>query len=212
MTGNQHAPRAKFDTLFQDARHYRGDLRLMRTAIRRGWLDDAPQADRDALMARFSQAIDERDAAGYVSETQQCRAIFAQAKVMIAAVAIDQRDERRALFARLADVSVWTGGRPRERRRVGDYANRLDANELRRRFIAEGEDLRTLQAIHVASGDLLDPAREGERIALAVAPDARYGWRVWLVCPGCGSRRVHLYPTRRAFRCRICANIGHSSS
>lgn len=203
MVANQHTPRAKFDTLFQDRRHYRGDLRLMRTAIRRGWLDAAPQADRDALLARFVQAIGERDAAGFVSSTQECRAILAQARVMIAAVAVDQRDERHASYAAIAGVTVWTGGRPRERWHVGDYPTRLDANDLRRRAIAEGIDLRTLDAIKV------DHAGTIERIGLAVAMDARYGWRVWLVCPGCGSRRVHLFPIRRGFRCRKCANIGH---
>ena len=209
MAGNQHTPRPKFDTLFQDPRHYRADCRLMGTAIRRGWLDGAPQADRDALLARFEQAIGERDAAWFVSDTQQCRAIFAQARAMIAAVAVDQRDERRDWCAMIAGVEHWSSGRPRERWHVGDYPTRLDANELRQRFIAEGVDLQTLQAIHVASGDLLDPACEGERIALAVAPDARYGWRLWLLCPGCGCRRVHLFPIRSGFRCRKCARIGY---
>ncbi len=206
MVANQHTPRAKFDTLFLDPRHYRGDCRLMRTAIRRGWLDAAPQADRDALLARFEQAIGERDAAGFVSYTQECRAILARARAMIAAVAVDQRDERREFYARIAGVEVWAGGRPRERRHVGDYPTRLDAHDLRRRAIAEGIDLRTLKTVTV--GGELDPAR-GERIGLAVAPDARYGWRVWLVCPGCESRRAHLFPIRGGFRCRICANIGH---
>ena len=34
----------------------------MRTAIRRGWLDNAPQEDRDSLVARFQQATIERHA------------------------------------------------------------------------------------------------------------------------------------------------------
>ncbi len=202
----------RFDELFSDPRHYRGDCRLMRTAIRRGWLDAAPQEDRDALLARFEQAIGERDAAGFVSSTQECRAILARAWAMIAVVAVDQRDERREFYARIAGVAIWTGGRPRERRHVGDYPTRLDANELRRRAIAEGIDLRTLKTVTVGGDAKLDPARAGERIALAVTPDARYGWRVWLVCPDCGSRRVHLFPIRVGFRCRKCARIGHTGS
>lgn len=48
------------------------------------------------------------------------------------------------------------------------------------------------------------PDDPGERIALAVVTDARYGW---LVCPRCRSRRIHLYPTRSNVRCRRCAGI-----
>ena len=56
------APPPKFLALFADPRHYRADLRLLRMAIRRGWLADAPQADRDALVARFHHASAERQA------------------------------------------------------------------------------------------------------------------------------------------------------
>lgn len=64
MSQSEHTgvPRPMFGTLFADPRHYRGDLRLMRMAIRRGWLNDVPQATRDALVARFEQARAERRA------------------------------------------------------------------------------------------------------------------------------------------------------
>lgn len=55
----------RFSTPFADPRHYRGDCRLLRTAVRRGWLDDAPQDVRDALVDRFNAATAEREAAAH---------------------------------------------------------------------------------------------------------------------------------------------------
>ncbi len=34
--------RVRFEGLFAEPRHYRGDLRLFRTAVRRGLLSDSP--------------------------------------------------------------------------------------------------------------------------------------------------------------------------
>ena len=91
------------------------------------------------------------------------------------------------------------------RRHVADFPERIDANAVRRCAMAQGMDLRTLHAIDVRRDD--DPDGPGERIALAVVADARYGWRVWLVCPGCAHRRLHLYPLRAGVRCRKCWGI-----
>lgn len=203
-----NGPRPKFDTLFADPRHYRGDCRLLRTAVRRGWLNDAPQADRDALVARFEQAARERDAAGFVSDGQQARALLGWARVGIEMVGTDQLQALRALrYCCAGERDGRTTGRPRERWHVSDYPHRIDANELRRRALADGTDLRTLDAIHLRWPDA--PEDAGERVALAVAPDARYGVRVWLVCPRCKRRRVYLYLVRAGVRCRNCACIGY---
>lgn len=203
-----HTPRPKFDTLFADPRHYRGDCRLMRTAIRRGWLDDVPQADRDAMLDRFDRANAERDAAGYATLGGRVRAIFARAGAIIEAVGADQRGELRALrYSWAGEPTGRTTGRPRERWHVGDCRNRIDAHAIRRRVKAAGDDLRTLRAIVVRPAD--EPHGAGERIALAVIADARCGVRVWLVCPRCGTRRVYLYPTARGVTCRTCAGIGY---
>ncbi|MFN7022301.1 MAG: hypothetical protein ACK4WH_13365 [Phycisphaerales bacterium] len=220
MNTNTHAPRPKFDTLFADPRNYRGDCRLMRTAIRRGWLNDAPQADRDALVARFERATGEREAAGYTSETQRLRVLFAELRTAIELERANQAPLLRALRyawpGELADRDTGKGGRPRERWHVSDYPNRIDANELRRRAKADGVDLRTLRggAIDVRPAPPADkpddPGGWGERIALAVVADARYGWRVWLVCPRCKFRRAHLYPLRAGVRCRKCAGIAYA--
>lgn len=202
-----HAPRPKFDTLFADPRHYRGDCRLMRTAIRRGWLNDAPQADRDALVARFEQASAERRADD--PDTMNFRATFAEAWAMIELERANQDPLLRALrYSWAGELTDRNTGRPRERWHVSDYPNRIDANELRRRAKADGTDLRTLHAIDVRPAD--KPDDPGERIALAVVADARYGWRVWLVCPRCKCRRGHLYPVRAGVRCRKCAGIAYA--
>lgn len=209
MSTNQHAsaPRPKFDTLFADPRHYRGDCRLMRTAVRRGWLNDAPQADRDALVARFEQATQEREAAGFVSEGQRIRTLFAEVRAAIdlelAGQRAEQGERQIAYFGKRDPV-----GRPRERWHVSDYPKRIDAKELRRRAEADGTDLRTLRVIDVRPAD--EPGDPGERVALAVIADAKGGWQVWLICPCCEGRRQHLYPTRAGVRCRKCAGITYA--
>ena len=202
-----HAPRPKFDTLFADPRHYRGDCRLVVTAILRGWLNDAPQADRDALSARFEQVTTERWAAD--PDTRNIRAFFAEVAVYMAMDRDDRAPGLRLLrYAWAGELTDRNTGRPRERWHVSDYPNRIDANELRRRAKADGTDLRTLHAIDVRPAYKPDDA--GERIALAVVADARYGWRVWLVCPRCKCRRAHLYPVRAGVRCRKCAGIAYA--
>jgi hypothetical protein len=209
MHANEHAPRPKFDTLFADPRHYRGDLRLMSTAIRRGWLNDAPQAERDALMVRFEQAKRERKAAGFVSDGQRIRTMFAEVSAAIEMERANREPAIRVLrYSWDGELTDHTTGRPRERWHVSDYPNRIDANELRRRAKADGTDLRTLHAIDVRPAD--KPDDPGERIALAVVADARYGWRVWLVCPRCECRRAHLYPVRAGMLCRKCAGIAYA--
>ena len=44
------------DALFANPRHFRGDCRRLRAAVRRGWLDGAPAAVLDALEARAIHA------------------------------------------------------------------------------------------------------------------------------------------------------------
>ena len=209
MNTNEHAdaPRPKFDTLFADPRHYRGDCRLMRTAIRRGWLNDAPQADRDALVARFEQATTERHADD--AEGQNFRATLAEIWTAIELERADQTPRLRALrYSWAGELTERNTGRPRERWHVSDYPNRIDANELRRRAKADGTDLRTLHAIDLRPAS--KPDDPGERIALAVVADARYGWRVWLVCPRCKRRRAHMYSVRAGALCRQCAGIAYA--
>lgn len=208
MNSNEHdhAPSPKFGTLFADPRHYRGDLRLMRAAIRRGWLNDAPQADRDALVARFDQATAERRAD---PDAMNFRALFAGC---YAAIELDRANLDLAIralrYSWAGELTDRNTGRPRERWHVSDYPHRIDANKLRRRAKADGRDLRTLHAIDVRPAD--KPDDPGERVDLAVVADPRYRSRVWLVCPCCKCRRGHLYRVRAGVRCRRCAAIGYA--
>jgi hypothetical protein len=178
----------------------------MRTSVGRGWLNDAPQEARDALVARFEQASAERQADD--PDATNFRALFAECR---AAIELNRANLAPPILAlRYAWAGALTDratGRPRERWRVRDSPNRLDASEVRRRAKADGIDVGTLAAIDARPADR--PDAPGERIALAVATDARDGWRVWLVCPRCKSRRLHLYPVRAGVRCRECARIAY---
>lgn len=46
------------DSLFRDDRHLRGDLRRVRAAIRKGWLDASTQEHRDAIVRAFTERVD----------------------------------------------------------------------------------------------------------------------------------------------------------
>lgn len=116
-----HPVPVRFASLFADPRHYRGDLRLFRTAIRRGWLDDAPDDVRDALVRRFVQATDERRERWPEPEPGKrpgkwVRPIMAECWAVIELTRSNQDALLR--LARYSHRGVWTGqttGRPRKR-------------------------------------------------------------------------------------------------
>lgn len=51
-----------------------------------------------------------------------------------------------------------------------------------------------------------------ERISVLTTPCTFGGTRVWLACPGCGTRRAVLYALRGRFRCRTCHHIAYAST
>jgi hypothetical protein len=169
----------------------------LRTAIRRGWLDDAPQGVRDALVERFNAATAEREAAGFASDSGRARALMAEIRVALELGRSNLADAAAGLRWLLTGGAAPRPGRPRERVRATDHPTRLDANALRRRARAEGVELSEVVGI--------DAGRE--RIGLAVVGDARYGVRWWLVCPRCGGRQVYLYGVTAGWRCRGCAGL-----
>jgi hypothetical protein len=187
----------RFATLFADPRHYRGDCRLLRTAIRRGWLDDAPQDVRDALVSRFDTATREREAAGFASDAERTRVLLAEVCVGLELGRSNLADAAAGLRWLLTGDTTPRPGRPRERVQACDHPTRLDANALRRRAKAEGIDPATVTGIDAG----------GERIGLATAPDSRSGVRWWLLCPRCCGRRVHLYGVAAGWLCRGCAGL-----
>ncbi len=183
---------------------------MLRTAIRRGWLKDAPQADRDALMARFEAATAEREAAGHVSASAHARAVFAQARTII-----EMDRENTDPLLRLLRYS-WDGestsqttGRPRERWRVSDYPNRIDAAAIQRQWEREGVNPLTVPVVRIdAKGDGWERT---DTVPVAAYPDRFRRLRLVLICPRCGARRMHLYPRRDGVACRACARIGYST-
>ncbi len=66
----------KFDALFADPQQFLADRHLMVKAIAFGWLSRVDQADREALMVRFCEAIRERETSGHLMESQESRALI----------------------------------------------------------------------------------------------------------------------------------------
>ncbi len=96
----------RFGALFHEARHYRGDCRLVITAIRRGWLK--PE-DRAALRARIGAAPEpEPDN----PETDTAR--FSLARIL-ALLAVESADVA-TLEAAIKELFPPRRGRPHKRR------------------------------------------------------------------------------------------------
>lgn len=108
----------------------------------------------------------------------------------------------RALRAQARALAKLRRPQGRPRKRAAYRATRLAKAE------AAGTDLQTLREVTVTCNRAEGPAR-AERIRLAVSPDPRWGWRVWLLCPQCGLRRAHLYPTTYGIMCRGCGELGY---
>jgi hypothetical protein len=51
------------------------------------------------------------------------------------------------------------------------------------------------------------PVRGTSTSVTVVWDRTAYGWRPWLECPRCGSRRRHLYQEGRTLACRRCAGL-----
>lgn len=64
-------------------------------------------------------------------------------------------------------------------------------------------------ALRTARGLRLDET--GQVVAIAWTPCRYGGRRPWLVCPGCGSRRLALYAHEDRIRCRACLGLGYPS-
>ena len=199
----------KFDALFADPRHYRADCRLLASAIRRGWLDDAPQADRNALGARFNEAMNSRWAAD--PKQSNYRALFAEIAAMLA-MDRDYMDPLRRLlrYSWAGEVTGQATGRPRERWYVSDHPDRLDAAAIQREQVAAGVNPLDVRSVTVNLRG--DDWERTDTAALVAMPDRVRRVRLWLICPTCGRRRAHLYATRAGVRCRECAGIGYGAT
>lgn len=194
------APRRRFDALFSDPGGFRGDCAMLRSAIRRGWLDGLPQADRDALADRFTRACEQRRADD--PEGANVRALLAEARTILAMDSADQRATVGEWRYRWAGAPTGqTTGRPRERWHTDDHPGRIDAAALQRRAVAEGIDFAALGAVLLKRDDRPDDAG----VPIALAPHT--GGRVLLVCPCCGRRRAVLFATTAGIGCRVCLKV-----
>src|SRR5690606_16067431 len=101
-----------------------------------------------------------------------------------------------------------TRGRPRERRRVGDYPERaiIDAGKLRRAALDRGERIAGGAWLTVSYGGARGPCREARVRAVAEPhPVYRAGW--WLLCPRCGRRCGEVYVVKGGPQCRGCLGL-----
>lgn len=200
----RNAPRGgwtRLGELFTDPSHFRGDCRLLRTAIRRGWVDQLTDDERGDIVRRFNIARDDRDADPNLSDNARLRGLVASIAWMLA---IDRRDTDDARRERQA---TWPhprplNGRPRERWHVGDYGRRIDATALRRQHVKAGGDPSDVTALDV----IAEEYRVRVNVTLAnAAPGFAPRWM--LTCPRCGRPRQHLYATVGGLGCRGCLNI-----
>lgn len=111
---------------------------------------------------------------------------------------------RRGLYI----LGGQTRGRPRERRRVGDYPQRaiIDACNLRREAIERGEPIDGGAMLTVAYGPADGPWREGS-IRAVTEPHPIYRVRWWLLCPACGRRCGQVYVVKGGPQCRVCLGL-----
>lgn len=197
-------PRAKFDTLLADQRHFRGDLKLMRRAIRAGWLID--KADRDALVDRFEQAATpELKDPTTTKNPLNFRRTFGIANVMIE---MTRQNQRGLDYLQWWGYSDQATGRPRLGRRASDLGRPLDTAMVRRHLASQGiTDLSVMHWVNVCAGpteaDTVPVRTRGRRLP-------RGGWALWLLCPRCGHQRLRLYVDGHRIACRGCLGLGYA--
>lgn len=198
MTDDMGRPR--FDTLFIDPHHYRADLRLVRSAIRKGWVR---AEDRAALVQRVQDAMDEREASPDPAYAKNIRKTLAEAWTLIA-MEVDN------IAAEMRERTGGKPGRPRRRWWVSDFpaGGVLDASTVRRDLLASGTDISGgLVLAAVVKGDGWEVAASVTVAAIQRPPIGLY---LVLICPRCGGRRMRLYGTRRGLVCRGCGRIRYS--
>lgn len=105
---SQPPGRERFAGLFGDARHLRSDARLVRTALRRGWVspDDAA-----ALLERLARAMNDLRADDYATPSAAARAKLAAAAALFGVL----RDALDAETRATRYMPGQTRGRPRTR-------------------------------------------------------------------------------------------------
>jgi hypothetical protein len=101
-----------------------------------------------------------------------------------------------------------TRGRPRERRRVGEYPERaiIDACKLRREALERGEPIGGGAWLTLRYAGADGACREA-RIRAVAEPHPIYRARWWLLCPACGRRCGRVYVVKGGPQCRVCLRL-----
>lgn len=196
--------RRKFDALFTDPRHYRGDCRLARTAIRRGWIK--PE-DRDAFVDR----LNELPCPDYDHSRPldfNWRRIRGTVYLLLEIGWANEREER---YANPFGWPERTTGRPRRRWYVSDYPNRLDAADVRAELLRAGR-VNPTAFIDVSHKAPAGPVCS-DRVRLLLEGDrSKQRLRVLLICPQCNAWRRHVYLTQSGVACRKCLRLRYCES
>lgn len=206
------SPRERFDALLTDPRHYRGDLTLLRTAVRRGWIKD--QADRDVACERFCASVYDdapvRARERHYGPLTRCRVTIKSARTMIDMVNANKATEYAHWPSMMA---CQINGRRRERWRVGDMPD-LCVTRCRLLILAaiDAGELHVSVTLPTEAGGTRQRAI-GFRVIRTGRGGRRYLWH----CPRCREARTKLYlgdlPPQDDFdlSCRVCRKMkyGH---
>lgn len=194
--------RRKFDSLFAESRHYRGDCRLARTAIRRGWIK--PE-DRDAFVDRLNELHGPHYNRARPLDFNW-RRIRGSVYLLLEMGWSNEREER---YANPFGWPERTSGRPRRCWYVSDHPERLDAHRVRLELLrcSDPWGVDSITLTHgVSDGphrtDHVRLAREGNR--------ERRALRVFLICPHCAAWRRFLYLTKSGVGCRACMDLRYA--
>lgn len=188
-------PRPKFDTLFADPRHFRGDCRLARTAIRRGWIK--PEGT-DAFVERFEQ-VTTPSADGHSETDYHWRRVRGGVYLMLEMEWANDRTER---YTNPFGWPERATGRPRRWWYVSDAPTRLDAAGVwasLRHAGGRGECFDVSWSLDAKSGT--------DRVRFIVSGNGV----VYIRCPQCEAVRRHLYFTKCGIGCRGCLGLRYGA-
>jgi len=191
-----HGPRKRFDTLLVDPSCTRGDCRLIRRALRQGWVQGE---DVVTLVEDFySKASLSEDRPPL---TRPVRSGLAVCEVTV--------DIARMTLNEIVRSLPWyrsQGGRPRERPIAND-PNRISAAVLQK---SVPDPVYVRQSFgftwHTMAGDKREQSLRAEWV-----PISAMKWKLWLICPRCRRRRAFMYIDCAGLGCRVCTRARYAA-
>jgi len=184
-----HESRKRFDTLLVDPAHARSDCRLIRRALRLGWVQGEDAIDLIEDFHSKAKLGPDRPPL-----TQPVRSGLAACEVF----AEIGRMTLNEVFRTMPCYSP-RGGRPRKRP-IANGSDRISAKALRL-LVLEPSYVRTNFCLRwqTLAGDKC----EQNLISLWV-PTSAVDWKLWLLCPRCQRRRAFMYLDAAGLGCRVC--------